>query len=477
MPKTWKDIDDIVKLQQHGKHISLDALELAFGKEDTPHQRTLIQAMRGPYEGYTAEVYPLAGKMVDKELQRTRMQKLFGKGIQDLIDDLYIQAKKALKKKKRETAPSTPIEEFEKAMDEVSAPAVEPETALAAEEEEEEVIEAAVATPEGVDVKKSRKGKRGSKTPKPGEPAKKAEPKKKTPPPPSGLKVRDMIEFENLKGNDDMSAYVPIKDDNYEFPDYTLDFVKFLDTGLNLWLHGGTGAGKSSLVEQVCSAGNLPLMYCSFHEDKKPDQLFGGFRLKDGNTVWQDGPVTKAYREGMVLLLDEIDGLPPEIAFSLYAITDGKPLVLEENGNEVVQMHENFRVVATGNTQGRGDETGMYTGTSIQNRAFLNRFRVWYKVNYPKQEVYKKIIMREGATEDVADTLARLANEINGGYNRGTLTETFSLRDAREVATAVKLLDGNIKKALTLTLLNRLSSVEQAAVNQLYDNLVGKKGR
>jgi len=466
MAKTWKDIDAIVKLTKDDIPVSLDSLELAFATDDVPTQKTLVMAMRGPYDGYEAEVYPLGGLTIDKEVHRTRLQRLFGKGKQDLIDDLYTQAKRRLKRKSKGKSSSK-----EKSISEELKEAIEEVTSFKKSEVDktlEDVVEAAVATPDGVDV---THGKRKSKAIKPVEPKKKVKKSKKYVPP-SGIKVRDMISFENLKGNDSMVAYIPTTDANYEFPSYTLEFAKFLDVGLNIWLHGGTGAGKSSLVEQVCAAGNIPLMYCSFHEDKKPDQLFGGFRLVDGNTVWQDGPVTKAYREGMVLLLDEIDGLPPEIAFSLYAITDGKPLVLEENGNEVVQRHPNFRVVATGNTQGRGDETGMYTGTSIQNRAFLNRFRIWYKVEYPNKTVYKNIIVREGVDEKVATVLANLAYEINNGYSRGTLTETFSLRDAREVAKAADVLGGDIQKALQLTLLNRLSSVEQAAVNDLFRRLV-----
>jgi len=226
------------------------------------------------------------------------------------------------------------------------------------------------------------------------------------------------------------------------------------------------------LIEQICAIGKLPLMYCSFHEDVKPDQLFGGFRLVDGNTVWQDGPVTKAYREGLVLLLDEIDGLPPEIAFSLYAVTDGKPLVLAENNNEVINPHPNTRIVATGNTHGRGDESGMYSGTNVLNRAFLNRFRVWYKVDYPSRKVYKKIIESEGVKSEIAGTLATLAHEINSSFSNGTLTETFSLRDAREVAKITAILDGNITQALKVTLMNRLSSIEQASVNEMFRRFV-----
>jgi cobaltochelatase CobS len=267
-------------------------------------------------------------------------------------------------------------------------------------------------------------------------------------------------------------AYVPSKDDNYFFPQWTLEFIKMVDHGINCWLYGGTGAGKSSLVEQVCATGELPLIYQSFHEDLKPDQLKGSMTLVDGNTVWQDGPVTKAYREGFVLLLDEFDAFPPEVQFCLFAVLDRKPLILEENDNEVVQPHPNFRVVATGNTQGRGDESGMYAGTNILNRALLNRIGPWYKVDYPTQKVYKDLIMKEGVSEEVATVMSRLAKEINSACDNGTLTETFSLRDARRMAVVAELCDGDMNRALQLCLLNRLSSVEKGAVTELFRRLV-----
>jgi len=248
-----------------------------------------------------------------------------------------------------------------------------------------------------------------------------------------------------------------------------------LDRGMNIWLYGGTGAGKSSLAEQVCAIGKIPLIYQSFHEDIKPDSLFGNFRLEDGNTVWQDGPVTKAYREGLVLLLDEIDGTPPEILFCLYAILDRKHLVLADNGCEVVKPHKNFRIIATGNTLGRGDDNGSYSGTNVLNRAFLNRFRIWYEVEYPKESVYKKIMMNEGVSEPVAKIVARLAREINTGAMNGTLTETFSLRDARDIAKTADILGGNVQRALQLSLLNRLPIAEQAAINDVYKRLVSAK--
>jgi hypothetical protein len=105
------------------------------------------------------------------------------------------------------------------------------------------------------------------------------------------------------------------------------------------------------------------------------------------------------------------------------------------------------------------------------NRALLNRFRIWYHVEYPSEKVYKKIIMSEGVNEESAKAIARLAKEINTGYTDGTLTETFSLRDAREVGRVAELV-GSVRRALQLSILARVSTVEAAAINEIYRRIM-----
>ena len=63
--------------------------------------------------------------------------------------------------------------------------------------------------------------------------------------------MSERITFSHIQANDALSSYVPEVDENYEFPEFTPEFAKFLDNGLNIWLHGGTGAGKSSLMYQT----------------------------------------------------------------------------------------------------------------------------------------------------------------------------------------------------------------------------------
>jgi len=462
--KTWKDVDEVVKMKFGSKDISLQDLETAIASDDDVRLKDLVNAMRGEDKRYTADVYPFEGIKLTFEMQIRRCRSWFNEG--ELVHHIYTQAK-SRDKKSKESEEKKRIEKEKDA--EIERLKREVEETKKAEAEARKIAEDKAAKDAKAFAEAGFKGKKVAvKVEEVGTDSEPEEIDNSK----SAIPVCDQIKFDVMKSDSAHSGFVPDIDNMYEFPEWTVEFVNLLDKGMNVWLYGGTGAGKSSLAEQVCAIGKLPLIYQSFHEDIKPDALFGGFRLEDGNTVWQDGPVTKAYREGLVLLLDEVDGTPPEILFCLYAILDRKPLVLADNGCEVVKCHPNFRVVATGNTLGRGDESGSYSGTNVLNRAFLNRFRIWYQVNYPSENVYKKIIMKEGITEAVAAVVARLAREINTAAMNGTLTETFSLRDAREVSKAAEILGGDVKRALQLTLLNRLSTVEQAAINDVYKRLV-----
>jgi len=442
---TWKDVDAIVNMRMtSGGSLSLAQLEVALASEDEPKIKTILAALQGPTDDHEADLYPFGGVRLTLDIQNRRIKKWYKDG--QLTNILYTQALAKAKEKKTS----------------------------------EEAAEAAEAAEEVDALTPKRRGRgrpKGSKStsvpfveeeevPAPA-PAPAPAPKRE-----ATMKIREQIKFEKLQKNASLVPYIPEHDENYVYPAWTLEFVTMLDHGMNCWLYGGTGAGKSSLVEQVCACGELPLMYQSFHEDVKPCELLGGKELIDGNTVWVDGPVTKAYRDGFILLLDEIDAFPPEVQFCLYGVLDGKPLVLAENGNEVVKPHDNFRVVATGNTQGRGDDSGMYAGTNVLNRALLNRFRPWYHVEYPTENTYRTIIKREGVSDDVAKVVARLAKELNTAFMNGTLTETFSLRDARQIASVAELAEGNVSRALQICLLNRLSAVEKTAVTEMFRRLV-----
>jgi cobaltochelatase CobS len=178
-------------------------------------------------------------------------------------------------------------------------------------------------------------------------------------------------------------------------------------------LTGPTGSGKTSLVCQVAARLNWPVQSVTCHGRLELSDLVGQFVLIDGSTRFVHGPLAVALREGHLLLLNEIDLMDPAELAGLNDVIEGQPLVIAQNGGEVIRPHPKFRVFATGNSAGAGDTTGLYQGVLRQNLAFLDRFRV-LPVGYLEPEVELGVLA--GAVPslppEVGEKLIAVANEV-----------------------------------------------------------------
>ena len=101
--------------------------------------------------------------------------------------------------------------------------------------------------------------------------------------------------------------------------------------------------------------------------------------------AFEYGPLALAMRYGGIFLANEIDITPPEVAAGLHGILDGSPLCIAENGGELITPHPMFRFAAPANTNGGGDESGLYQGAQRQNMAFSGRF-ILCEMGYPRRE-------------------------------------------------------------------------------------------
>ena len=139
-----------------------------------------------------------------------------------------------------------------------------------------------------------------------------------------------------------------------------------------IFITGLSGNGKTTMVEQVCAKTKRECFRVNITAETDESDLLGSFGLVDGNTVWQDGPVTMALKHGAVLLLDEID-LGTDKIMCLQSVLEGKGVMLKKIG-QFVHPADGFTVIATANTKGKGDDHGRFAGTRILNEAFLDRF-------------------------------------------------------------------------------------------------------
>ena len=172
------------------------------------------------------------------------------------------------------------------------------------------------------------------------------------------------------------------------------DLVKIVKTEMfyPIYISGLSGNGKTFMVEQACAKLGREFIRVQINPETDEDDLIGGFRLINGETVFSKGPVLKAMENGAILLLDEVDRATNKI-MCLQGILEGKPVLVKKTG-EIVEPAPGFNIIATANTKGKGSEDGRFTAASIIDEAFLERFTISIDQNYPSQSVEKKIVIK-----------------------------------------------------------------------------------
>tara|TARA_B100000965_G_scaffold272416_1_gene230479 strand:+ start:10357 stop:11421 length:1065 start_codon:yes stop_codon:yes gene_type:complete len=233
------------------------------------------------------------------------------------------------------------------------------------------------------------------------------------------------------------------------------------------FITGLSGNGKTFSVEQACAQAKRELIRINISIETDEDDLIGGFRLVDGNTVWHNGPVVEALERGAVLLLDEID-LASNKILCLQSILEGKGVFLKKIGKFVTPA-AGFTVVATANTKGKGSEDGRFVGTNVLNEAFLERFPVTFEQNYPHPQTEQKILDALLDEPEFNKKLVDWADIIRKTFFDGGIDEVISTRRLVHIVQAFKIF-GNRAKAIT-TCISRFDDETKQAFQELYDKV------
>ena len=211
------------------------------------------------------------------------------------------------------------------------------------------------------------------------------------------------------------------------------DIVKIVKSNMfyPTYISGLSGNGKTFMVEQACAKIGKEFIRVQINPETDEDDLLGGFRLINGETVFSKGPVLKAMENGAILLLDEIDRATNKI-MCLQGILEGKPVLVKKTG-EIVEPAEGFNVIATANTKGKGSEDGRFTAASIIDDAFLERFTISVDQQFPSLNVEKKIVIKhmekfDCVDEDFADKLVVWADIIRKTFYDDGVDELISTR-------------------------------------------------
>ena len=244
-----------------------------------------------------------------------------------------------------------------------------------------------------------------------------------------------------------------------------------------VYLHGPTGCGKSTGVMELAAALGQPLIRFQGSQQAKESAIIGKTDLvvdeESGEQVtrWTDGLLPKCMRHGWWLLVDEFTALPPGILFAFQAVLEGNQLMLPTG--EVVKPHEHFRLIATDNTNGRGDDSGLYAGTHVMNEATMDRFGVVIACDYPEAEHEQKILVAKAGVEPkMAEKMVRVANKVREAAANEACFCTFSLRRLIAWAKLTKRL-GDVRKASKPTVLNKLGREDSEFVNSIIQRYFG----
>jgi hypothetical protein len=211
-----------------------------------------------------------------------------------------------------------------------------------------------------------------------------------------------------------------------------------------VFVTGLSGNGKTTMIEQICAKQKRQLFRVNITELTDEDDLLGGMRLVNGNTVWQDGAVVKAMECGGVLLLDEVD-LGSHKIMCLQPVLEGKGVFLKKI-NKWIRPVEGFTILATANTKGKGSDDGRFVGTNILNEAFLDRFDFTYEQEYAPRGTEKRILIKKMEAfgkrdNDFADALTRWSETIRKAFYEGAVSEIISTRRLEAIAKLYAVLE------------------------------------
>jgi len=262
---------------------------------------------------------------------------------------------------------------------------------------------------------------------------------------------------------------IPEKDDNFvQFGNFK-DLRKIVESRIfyPTFITGLSGNGKTFSIEQVCAKLKRELIRVNITIETDEDDLIGGFRLVNGETVWHNGPVVEALERGAILLLDEID-LASNKILCLQSILEGKGVFLKKIG-KMVQPKDGFQIFATANTKGKGSDDGRFIGTNVLNEAFLERFPVTFEQEYPSPAIEAKILYRQCDNDEFVSRLVDWADIIRKTFYDGGIEDIITTRRLVHIVKAYNIF-GDKAKAIQVCL-NRFDDETKQSFLELYDKV------
>lgn len=273
--------------------------------------------------------------------------------------------------------------------------------------------------------------------------------------------------------------YIPEIQDTYIFPrEQTEAVVAAIFKGKRAGFgHGPKGCGKSKLGEQVCARLGIPFFRVNFSEDAESSRLFGSVDVVEGSLDWVKGAAEQAAELGAFLQLDEVSACPPGISLSMQWMLERNGKFLLENkparaGDRLITPKKGFHVFCTDNTTLQGDTTGRYTGTQVQNEAFIDRMQYTLEFTYltadQEQEMVKGYYPK--VKVGVIKNMVKVAGFLRNMYDGREISQTVSPRGLIEWAEEIDD-HGSVEHGFRIAVYNRYSKKDQSKLSDTFQKV------
>ncbi len=295
--------------------------------------------------------------------------------------------------------------------------------------------------------------------------------------------------WKDTQGNVVQHPETPDIDPNYDFDGIRLlQFLTGLTRGMNQWLFGHTGTGKTTFVEQVAARMGWPCIRINLDANLERADIVGHVALHEVNgttvTRFEEGILPYAMQRPGILICDEVDAGRPDILFSLQKALESKGLTLTEDNHRIITPHPLFRFAATANTRGQGDEYGMYAGTRTMNASMIDRFTSFIEFTYMQAARESALLQAlvPVLAKDMADKMAQFATEVRNAFSKGEVYNTISPRGLSTLADCYATFTtygtpDNVafQMAMEMTILNKVTNDTRQKFIELAQRTFGFK--
>ena len=283
----------------------------------------------------------------------------------------------------------------------------------------------------------------------------------------------------------EMDNLVPKIDEQYVFnPELSKVILAAIFNNQKMLIQGMHGTGKSTHIEQVAARLNWPCVRINFDSQITRSDLVGKdiITIRNGKqiTEFKEGVIPACIKKPTILILDEYDAIRTDVSFVIQRLLEqeGKFTLLEEN--QTIDPHPYFRLFATSNTLGMGDDLGIYHGTNLINQGQMDRWNMVYSLNYLEEKEEEKILLskapflKEKVNEGVATSMILMANLTRESFKNGDLSNLMTLRTLINWTQNYQIF-GDIKESFKLTFFNKIIDDEKPILNEFFQRVFAQE--